>query len=119
MGKRPLGPNGTADIFKDAWVNAQTTVGNAVDPTAAVHGAAGAFMACVEHLGWTSPQPHTIQTDEIDCDGNLILLKLDQTCPKVVQKYAYRKLSELSAAASSLADLIGGPPDLEPLAEVV
>ena len=85
----------------------------------ASEGAAGSYFACLSHMGWTSPQFDRIFTDEFELNGERTMINLTETCPRVVLMFASRRLSEMAAAASTLATKIGGPPDLEPLTEIV
>ena len=102
-----------------AWMNASTTAGATDDPMANAQGAAGSYLAILLHLGWTAPFFELIRTTDVDQKGNIITLDLLATCPRVTMPWAKLRLNEIDAAKSQLCKKIGGPPDLEPLAEVL
>ena len=102
-----------------AWKNASCTAGAAADPMANAQGAAGSYLAILLHLGWTAPSFEQIRTTDVDQNGNVITLHLLKTCPRVIMQWAKRRLNEIDAAESQLGKKVGGPPDLEPLADVL
>ena len=91
------------------------TAGASSTPMKDGHGAAGAYIAVLRHLGWNSPCANSILTDERDRNGELITLDLRTTCPRTVYMMAERRLNDIGAEASSLVAKIGGTPELEPL----
>ena len=56
------------EIMKKAWRHAVINVGMAARPNAMVQGGAGAMMAALRRLSWTTPQPDTLRTN----DGDLL-----------------------------------------------
>ena len=54
--------------MKKAWRHAAINVGMAARPNAMVQGGAGAMMAALRRLSWTTPQPDTLRTN----DGDLL-----------------------------------------------
>jgi hypothetical protein len=99
--------------LKLAWRRAVVDVGTASRPFQAVRGPAGAMVASALRLGWTVPSPF----DFIDGAGERI--SLDGVCPAVVALMAKDDLSRAEAVASTFAARIGGPPDLEPLSDLL
>jgi ribonuclease HI len=96
-----------------AWRRAVVEVGTANNPFLAVRGPAGAMVASVMRLGWKSTSPF----DVIDASG--VRLCFDVTCPAVVALCAKDDLMRIEAASSTFAMRIGGPPDLEPLGDLL
>ena len=93
------------------WQQALVTAGLSAQPFLQVSGPAGAMVASARRLGWAVPSPKDFRT----CDGTL--LQLDSVCPAIVKLHAVDDLRRKEAAESSLANRIGGPPDLEPLTD--
>eukprot|EP00972_Heterocapsa_arctica_P020068 2963752-Heterocapsa_arctica.AAC.1 len=69
------------------------------------------MVASALRLGWAVPSPFAFLT------GDKQLLHLREVCPAVVRLHAMDDLRRREATTSSLAERIGGAPDLEPLAD--
>ena len=96
-------------FLRNAWQHASRTAGLSDSPTEAAEGAAGSYIACLRHLGWTAPSFDKIFTDEFDSKGQPVLICLQKTCPRVVLMFANRRLSDIAAASSELAKRIAPP----------
>ena len=101
------------DDLRAAWRRAMSTVAVAPQPFRAVAGPAGAMVASALRLKWAVPSPF----DLLRSDGMQISLR--ETCPAVVGQHALVDLRRMEACTSSLAQRIGGPPDLEPLRDFI
>ena len=91
------------------WKRAIVDVTAALRPFSNVAGSAGAYAASVGRLGWRMPSyRHLLLT-------NGTLIAIDSIAPKDLQLLALKALHDNDAMKSSLASIIGGPPDLTPL----
>jgi len=99
------------DGLQAAWRTSQLEVGTALRPFTKVAGPAGAMLASCLRLGWRTPA-----FDHVLLPGGL-LLDLHSACLVQVGLHAKVGLCRLEAAASDLAKRIGGPPNLESLAD--
>ncbi len=59
-----------ADVMQDAWRWAIKTVGTSARPNSVVQGGAGALVAALRRIGWSTPSAHAV----ITCDGTLLYL---------------------------------------------
>ena len=95
-----------------AWRYAVRTVALAAQPFSKVSGPAGAAVASAQRLGWKLVQHH---------DGGFVMMQDGQIadmqviCPFDFGKLAVERLCRMDAEASQLGRRIGGPPDMEPL----
>jgi ribonuclease HI len=102
----------TADL-QITWQRALPAMSASRRPFSDLTGPAGAMVASALRIGWQIPSPFVF----IDALGHL--LDLRSVCPKVILQHAERDLARADAASSALAQRIGGPPDLEPLADFI
>ena len=91
------------------WKAATIEVLTSANPFTAVRGPAGAMLASLTRLEWKAPSPFHFLTKR----GGL--LDLDVVCPFIVGRHAREELAMLEAAGSTLAQRIGGPPNLDPM----
>ena len=103
----------SGEVLQDTWRRAHVVVGTSARPFSAVEGPAGAMLASCARLGWAAPSCRIL----MDCSGALI--DLGRTCPAQVRLHALDDLRRREAEGSSLAARIGGPPDLEPLVDML
>ena len=95
-----------------AWRYAVRTVALAAQPFSKVSGPAGAAVASAQRLGWKLVQHH---------DGGFVMMQdgqiadMQAICPFDFGKLAVERLCRMDAEASQLGRRIGGPPDMEPL----
>ena len=80
-----------------AWLHGRVVAQKPVRPLAAAGGAAGAFVALLKRIGWSSSSFDTVTTSE----G--ITLSLDTVAPKTVERYLADDYRITTAASSSLA----------------
>ena len=95
-----------------AWRYAVRTVALAAQPFSKVSGPVGAAVASAQRLGWKLVQHH---------DGGFVMMQdgqiadMQAICPFDFGKLAVERLCRMDAEASQLGRRIGGPPDMEPL----
>ena len=80
-----------------AWHGAKDSAGKEGIQQAAVKGAASAFLAAIERVGWLSTAPHLVTA----LDGTQIDLRA--TAPRIVRKWAEDDWAAAAASRSSVA----------------
>ena len=91
------------------WKEAHCKVAISKAPFRQVSGPGGAMIASSFRIGWKCPSYRHF----INARGDV--LDLDWVCPMQIRMHALNDLRRMEAAKSSLAERIGGAPDLEPL----
>ncbi len=90
------------DVMQDAWRWAIKTVGTSARPNSVVQGGAGAFVAALRRIGWSTPSAHAVVT----CDGSLLYLGDGAPPPGafVIDPRTLRKWATDDCEAAALAN---------------